>query len=192
MKTDVEQKIAELRKKIREYDYYYYVLAESKVSDYEYDQLLKELESLEKKHPEFITSDSPTQRVGSDLTKEFKPVKHKIPMLSLANSYNEEDLWEFDKRIKNLLDTTEDIEYVTELKIDGVSISLVYENNKLILAATRGDGTTGEEVTNNIKTIKSIPLSVITETPLTFEIRGEVFMEIEQFKKLNEIEKKKD
>ena len=185
MKTDVEQKIDELRKKIREYDYHYYVLAESKVSDFEYDQLLKELEALEQKYPEFITSDSPTQRVGSDLTKEFRPVKHKIPMLSLANSYNEEDLLEFDKRIKNLLNVTHDIEYVTELKIDGVSISLIYENNTFKNAATRGDGTTGEEVTNNIKTIRSIPLSVNEEPPLTFEVRGEVFMEIEQFNKLN-------
>ncbi len=185
MKTDVEQKIDELRKKIREYDYHYYVLAESKVSDFEYDQLLKELEALEQKYPEFITSDSPTQRVGSDLTKEFRPVKHKIPMLSLANSYNEEDLLEFDKRIKNLLNVTHDIEYVTELKIDGVSISLIYENNTFKNAATRGDGTTGEEVTNNIKTIRSIPLSVNAELSLTFEVRGEVFMEIEQFNKLN-------
>ena len=185
MKTDVELKIDELRKKIREYDYHYYVLAESKVSDFEYDQLLKELEALEQKYPEFITSDSPTQRVGSDLTKEFRPVKHKIPMLSLANSYNEKDLLEFDKRIKNLLNVTHDIEYVTELKIDGVSISLIYENNTIKNAATRGDGTTGEEVTNNIKTIRSIPLSVNAEPPLTFEVRGEVFMEIEQFNKLN-------
>ncbi len=185
MKTDVEQKIDELRKKIRDYDYHYYVLAESKVSDYEYDKLLKELEALEQKYPEFITSDSPTQRVGSDLTKEFKPVKHKIPMLSLANSYNEKDLLEFDKRIKNLLNVTHDIEYVTELKIDGVSISLIYENNTIKNAATRGDGTIGEEVTNNIKTIRSIPLSVNAEPPLTFEVRGEVFMEIEQFNKLN-------
>jgi DNA ligase (NAD+) len=185
MKTSVEQKINELRTKIREYDYYYYVLAESKTTDYEYDQLLKELEALEKENPELITPDSPTQRVGSDLTKEFLPVKHKVPMLSLANSYNEEDLWDFDKRIKNLLEITEDLEYITELKIDGVSISLIYEKNKLIRAATRGDGTTGEEVTNNIKTIRSIPLSVSAEPQLDFEVRGEVFMEIEQFNRLN-------
>jgi DNA ligase (NAD+) len=185
MKTSVEQKINELRTKIREYDYYYYVLAESKTTDYEYDQLLKELESLEKENPELITPDSPTQRVGSDLTKEFLPVKHKVPMLSLANSYNEEDLWDFDKRIKNLLEITEDLEYITELKIDGVSISLIYEKNKLIRAATRGDGTTGEEVTNNIKTIRSVPLSVSAEPQLDFEVRGEVFMEIEQFNRLN-------
>ncbi len=185
MKTNVDQKINELREKIREYDYYYYVLAESKVSDYEYDKLLKELESLEQKYPEYITPDSPTQRVGSDLTKEFLPVKHQIPMLSLANSYNSEDLLDFDKRIKNLLNITENIEYVTELKIDGVSISLLYEDSKLKRAATRGDGFTGEDVTNNIKTIRSIPLSVKTDTPISFEVRGEVFMEIEQFNKLN-------
>ncbi len=185
MNTNVEQKLNELKKKIREYDYHYYVLAESKIPDYEYDKLLKELELLEKEHPELITPDSPTQRVGSDLTKEFLPVEHKIPMLSLANSYNRNDLLDFDKRIKNLLNITENIEYVTELKIDGVSISLLYENSQLKRAATRGDGFTGEDVTNNIKTIRSIPLSVKTDSPLTFEVRGEVYMEIEQFKKLN-------
>jgi len=189
MNKNIEQKINELRKKIREFDYNYYVLAESKISDFEFDSLLKELEKLEQAFPQFITDDSPTQRVGSDLTKDFPSIKHKIPMLSLANSYSEDDLLDFDKRIKNMLDITNDVEYVCELKIDGVSISLVYEANKLVRAITRGDGTTGEDVTNNIKTIRSIPLNVSSETVkenLSFEVRGEVFMEVELFKNLNE------
>jgi len=188
MNKNVENKINDLRKKIKEYDYNYYVLANSKVSDFEYDTLLKELEALEQTYPQFITSDSPTQRVGSDLTKDFPSVKHSIPMLSLANSYNEDDLLDFDKRIKNLLDTNDEIEYVCELKIDGVSISLIYENNNFLRAITRGDGTAGEDVTNNIKTIRSIPLSVDSNKSKnsSFEVRGEVFMDKEKFNDLNE------
>ncbi|MEE9432224.1 MAG: NAD-dependent DNA ligase LigA [Melioribacteraceae bacterium] len=195
MKKNVECEINELREKIREYDYNYYVLAESKVSDFNYDKLLKELEILETSNPQLITNDSPTQRVGSDLTKNFPSVKHNTPMLSLANSYNEDDLLDFDKRIKNMLDTNDEIEYVCELKIDGVSISLVYENNKLTRAITRGDGTAGEDVTNNIKTIRSIPLSVDNkgdQEDLSFEVRGEVFMEVEKFRILNEEREKEE
>ncbi|MCP5060930.1 MAG: NAD-dependent DNA ligase LigA [Ignavibacteriae bacterium] len=189
MNKNVENTISDLRKKIKEYDYNYYVLANSRVSDFEYDTRLKELEALEQTYPQFITSDSPTQRVGSDLTKDFPSVKHSIPMLSLANSYNEDDLLDFDKRIKNLLDTNDDIEYVCELKIDGVSISLIYENNKFLRAITRGDGTAGEDVTNNIKTIRSIPLSVdfaLSKENSFFEVRGEVFMDKGKFNDLNE------
>ncbi len=187
MKDNAKNRIIELRKKIREYDYSYYVLAESKISDFEYDKLYKELEKLEQEYPEFITPESPTQRVGSDLTKEFNSVEHKTPMLSLANSYEESELIEFDKRIKNLLKLEEDIEYITELKIDGVSISILYENGKLKRAATRGDGTTGEEVTTNIKTIKSLPLEIFSTEiiPSSFEVRGEVFMEVEEFVRFN-------
>lgn len=189
MNKNVENTINDLRKKINEYDYNYYVIAKSSVSDLEYDTILKELEALEKTYPQFITSDSPTQRVGSDLTKDFPSVKHSLPMLSLANSYNEDDLFDFDKRIKNLLDSNDEIEYVCELKIDGVSISLIYENNKFIRAITRGDGTAGEDVTNNIKTIRSIPLSVdsaLSKKNSSFEVRGEVFMDKEKFNDLNE------
>ncbi len=187
----VEKRIKELRELIRKYDYHYYVLSESLVSDYEYDQLYKELEKLERENPHLITPDSPTQRVGSDLTKEFPPVKHKVPMLSLSNTYNEEELFDFDRRVKENLPAGSKVEYVTELKIDGVSISIIYRDGLFYKAATRGDGFTGEEVTNNVKTIKSVPLKVnerkLNELGLTdFEVRGEIFMELEAFKKLNE------
>lgn len=170
------------------HDYNYYVLAENEISDYDYDMLYKELQKLEDENPSFITPDSPTQRVGADLTKRFNEVQHSTPMLSLSNSYNEQDLIDFDKRIKNLLKSEDDIEYVTELKIDGVSISIHYENGIFRTAATRGDGFVGEEVTNNVRTIKSLPLTVldsVEKVPSAFEIRGEVFMEIEEFNKYN-------
>ncbi|MCB9248984.1 MAG: NAD-dependent DNA ligase LigA [Ignavibacteriales bacterium] len=195
MNANVENKIEQLRNKIREYDYNYYVLAESKISDFEYDKIYKELQKLEEENPHLITPESPTQRVGSDLTKEFLTVTHKTPMLSLANSYDEQELLDFDKRIKNILDVTHDIEYVAELKIDGVSISITYENGKLKNAATRGDGFTGEEVTNNIKTIKSVPLRINSKhknLPSHLEVRGEVFMEIEEFKKFNKQREEED
>ncbi len=187
----VEKRIRELREKIRKYDYHYYVLSESLVSDYEYDQLYKELERLEKENPHLVTPDSPTQRVGSDLTKEFPPVKHRVPMLSLSNTYNEEELYDFDRRVKENLPGNAKVEYVTELKIDGVSVSIIYKNGIFFKAATRGDGFTGEEVTNNVKTIKSIPLKVDEEKLrrkgfTDFEVRGEIFMELDAFKKLNE------
>lgn len=190
MNNTVEKRIEELKEKIRDLDYNYYVLSESKVSDYEYDQLFKELKKLEEENPHLITNDSPTQRVGSDLTKDFLPVKHSTPMLSLANSYDESELFDFDKRIKNILKINSDIEYVTELKIDGLSISLVYEKGKFKQAATRGDGQTGEDVTNNVKTIKTVPLKVNSSKfpiPSKFEVRGEVFIEIKEFVKLNQM-----
>jgi len=194
MKDNVELKIEELRDKIREYDYYYFVLNESKISDYEYDHLFKKLQKLENENPNLITPESPTQRVGSDLTKDFQTVTHKIPMLSLANSYDKQELIDFDKRIKNLLKNEDEIEYVTELKIDGVSISITYENGKLKRAATRGDGVNGEEVTNNVKTVKSVPLQVVNKkknVPKVFEVRGEIFMETEDFKNFN-LQREKD
>jgi DNA ligase (NAD+) len=193
MSTSIEKKIKSLREKIREHDYNYYVLAEPIVSDRQYDHLYKELQELEQKHPELITSDSPTQRVGSDLTKEFKPVTHKIPMLSLSNTYNEEELFNFDRRVRDLL-RNQKVEYIVELKIDGASVSLNYVDGKLKTAATRGDGTAGEEITNNIKTIRSIPLLLnkLIPSPFklkNFEVRGEIFMNIKDFVKLN-IERK--
>ncbi len=189
--ASVEKRIRELREKIRKYDYHYYVLSESLISDYEYDQLYKELEKLERENPHLITPDSPTQRVGSDLTKEFPPVKHRVPMLSLSNTYNEGELYDFDRRVKENLPGGSKVEYVTELKIDGVSVSIIYRNGLFFKAATRGDGFTGEEVTNNVKTIKSIPLKIddqkLKEKGFNdFEVRGEIFMELEAFRKLNE------
>ena len=185
-----KEKIAKLIDEINSHNYKYYVLDEPSISDFEYDMLLKELEALEQQFPEFISPESPTQRVGKDLTKDFQQVKHRYPMLSLANTYNEEELYDFDRRVRELLGVDE-VEYVVELKIDGVSISLIYKNGKFVTAATRGDGETGEEVTNNIKTIKSIPLSIpknrLEKHNLnSFEVRGEVFMEIKEFETLNE------
>ena len=160
MSSTLEKKIEELRKEIREHDYKYYVLAEPSVSDEYYDKLVKELEKLENDNPHLITPDSPTQRVSKDLTKEFKPVAHKIPMLSLANTYDEQDLYDFDRRVKEALPPGEKVEYVVEYKIDGASVSLNYVNGLLNTAATRGDGTIGEEITNNVKTIRSVPLKI--------------------------------
>ncbi|MFA6025769.1 MAG: NAD-dependent DNA ligase LigA, partial [Ignavibacteriaceae bacterium] len=186
----VEELLQELREKIHLYDYHYYVLAEPLISDYEYDHLLKELEKLESENPQFFSSDSPTQRVGKDLTKEFKPVTHQFPMLSLANTYNESEVLDFDRRVKEILGEHEKVEYVLEYKIDGASVSINYVNGKLKTAATRGDGTTGEEITQNIKTIKSVPLKLkIYPHPKyslnNIEVRGEIYMDMEDFELLN-------
>ncbi len=186
----IEKRIEELRNQIIRHDYNYYVLAEPVISDEDYDKLVKELEKLENENPQLITPDSPTQRVGKDLTKEFKPVKHQIPMLSLANTYDEQDLLDFDRRVKESLPESEIVEYVVELKIDGASISINYVDGLLKTAATRGDGTLGEEVTNNIKTIRSVPLKIDLSKKKkydlkNFEVRGEVYMRLSDFDKLN-------
>lgn len=189
MKTDPLIRIKELRKLIKEHDHNYFVLAQPTISDYEYDQLFNELILLEKENPKYITPDSPTQRVGSDTSNEFKSIIHQYPMLSLSNTYSEDELIDFDRRVKEGLPTTETVEYVCELKIDGVSVSLRYYNGILQTAATRGDGSVGEDVTNNAKTIRSIPLSIKKISHHKFqdiEIRGEIYMEIEQFNRLNE------
>ncbi len=191
MNKNLQKRIEELRELIREHDYNYHVLAQPSITDYEYDQLLNELIQLEKDHPQLITPDSPTQRVGSDLTKEFKPVQHKIPMLSLSNTYSEEELFDFDRKVREGLPKEETPEYVCELKIDGLSVSLRYINGRFNVAATRGDGTIGEEVTNNVKTIRAVPLIIKKPSSIKmklteFEVRGEVFMEVEAFNRLND------
>ncbi|MBK7631553.1 MAG: NAD-dependent DNA ligase LigA [Ignavibacteriales bacterium] len=190
MDSLIGKRIEELRNEIIKHDYNYFVLAEPVISDENYDKLVKELGKLENENPHLITPDSPTQRVGKDLTKEFNPVKHKIPMLSLANTYDEQDLLDFDRRVKENLPDSEKVEYVVELKIDGASISINYIDGFLQTAATRGDGTVGEEVTNNIKTIRSIPLKIDLSKEKTynlknFEVRGEVYMRISDFANLN-------
>lgn len=190
MSVNIQKKIEELRNEIRKHDYNYYVLAEPTISDEHYDKLIKELEKLEKQYPNLITPDSPTQRVGKDLTKEFKPVKHKVPMLSLANTYDEQDLFDFDRRIKEALPEDEKVEYVVEYKIDGASVSLNYVDGYLKTAATRGDGTDGEEITANVKTIRSVPLRINLPAKSDFklsdfEVRGEIFMLIKDFEELN-------
>lgn len=190
MKKTLQQRIEELRKLITQYDYEYYVLAQPQISDYEYDKLLAELMQLESGNPNLITPDSPTQRVGSDLNNEFKTIVHQVPMLSLSNTYSEDELLDFDRRAREGLPSIEKVEYVCELKIDGVSVSLKYKNGLLDYAATRGDGTSGEDVTNNVKTIKSVPLSypkkIAGKLKLdNIEVRGEIYMEVEAFKKMN-------
>jgi len=190
MSSKIEKEIKSLRESIRSHDYNYHVLADPIISDIEYDRLLKQLEKLESAHPEFITKDSPTQRVGQDLTKEFKPVQHKVPMLSLANTYNEKELYDFDRRVKDALGNKEKVEYIVEFKIDGASVSLNYINGVLNTAATRGDGTVGEEITNNVRTMKSIPLRLHPNKSTRYklndiEVRGEIFMNIKDFEKLN-------
>lgn len=186
--ADIIEKVKYLREKITDADYRYYVLAEPDIDDYSYDMMLKELGDIEKKYPAMISDDSPTQRVSGNPTKIFRTVKHKAPMLSLSNSYNFNELIEFDNRIKNILSESSEknYEYICEFKFDGLAVSLVYENGKLKTAATRGDGSEGDDVTQNIKTIRSIPLSVRHKDLKNFEIRGEVFFRKEDFIKVNE------
>ncbi|BDQ03845.1 NAD-dependent DNA ligase LigA [Ignavibacterium sp.] len=190
MSESVEKKIQKLREEINKYDYHYYVLAQPLISDEEYDKLYKELEKLEAENPHLITPDSPTQRVGKDLTKEFKPVNHLVPMLSLANTYDEQDVYDFDRRVREGLPEGEKVEYVVEYKIDGASVSLRYIDGKLFTAATRGDGTVGEEITNNVKTIRAVPLKIKKPSGTNyklndFEARGEIYMNIADFEELN-------
>jgi DNA ligase (NAD+) len=178
------KKILQLRKELEEHNYKYYVLAQPDISDYDFDMQLRELEKLEKEYPEFDDPNSPTKRVGSDISKEFEQVEHRYTMLSLSNAYSEEELKNFDTRIKKLVD--EDFEYVCELKFDGSSISLLYENGKLARAVTRGDGTKGDDVTNNVRTIRSVPLTLRgSGYPDSFEIRGEIVMSFSVFEELN-------
>ncbi len=198
MPADIKIKIESLRKKIREHDYKYYVFTEPSVSDEEYDKLVKELEKHEAEHPKLISPDSPTQRVGKDLTKDFKPVRHKVPMLSLANTYNEDELYDFDRKVKEALPENEKVDYIVELKIDGASVSLNYVDGILKTAATRGDGVVGEEITNNVRTMRTIPLKLNEIKSGIYklndiEVRGEIFMNIKDFVNLNkEREKRKE
>ncbi|NOX89794.1 MAG: NAD-dependent DNA ligase LigA, partial [Calditrichaeota bacterium] len=183
---DVKKRIQELRELIEKYDYEYYVLAQPSISDYEYDQLMKELEELEKAHPELITPDSPTQRVSGQPIKEFPTVRHRKPMLSLANTYSEEEFREFDQRVRSAL-KGEEVEYVAELKIDGVAISLHYVNGRFERGVTRGDGLQGDDITSNLRTIRSIPLRIRRHDPVPafFEVRGEIYMSKLAFQKVN-------
>ncbi len=187
-KEQARREIERLRKEINRHDYLYYVLAKPEISDYEYDMLMKRLEELERQYPEFITPDSPTQRVSGEPTKEFPVVRHRTPMLSLSNTYNEAEIREFDRRVRTLLAPGERYEYVCELKIDGVAMSLIYENGLLARGVTRGDGEQGDDVTNNIKTIRSLPLRLETDDPrlMNIEVRGEVFYPRAEFQRLNE------
>ncbi len=184
--NELEAKILidELSNQIEKHNYNYYTLSNPTISDIEFDALLQKLIELEKQFPHLQNAQSPTLKVGGTITKDFETVKHKYPMLSLGNTYNEEDLRDFDERIKKAIGN--EFEYVCELKFDGLAISLSYENGKLVRAVTRGDGTQGDDVTNNVKTIKSIPHQLKgNDYPASFEIRGEVFMHKKTFEKLN-------
>jgi len=179
------QRINTLREEIREHNYKYYVLDAPEIPDAEYDRLMLELQSLEKEFPQLVTEDSPTQRVGAEPLKEFAQVRHRVPMLSLGNAFSEEDVQDFHRRVTEYLDVN-DIEYMVEPKLDGLAISLRYENGVLVEAVTRGDGATGEDVTHNIRTIKSIPLHLRGKNiPDLLEVRGEVFMPKKGFDQLN-------
>ncbi len=187
MKTEeIKARIERLRQEIRYHDHKYYIEAAPEISDYEYDQLFHELEELERKYPEFVTPDSPTQRVSGVPLEEFPSVRHRIPMLSLDNSYSMDELIEFDTRVKRFL-KGERPQYMAELKIDGVSASLAYEDGILVLGATRGDGEIGDDITSNLKTIHSIPLRLDVEDPALkkIEVRGEVYIPINAFERLN-------
>jgi DNA ligase (NAD+) len=182
--NDIAKRVETLIKELNEHNYKYYVLAQPSISDFDFDQKLSELAALEKAYPALLDPDSPTQKVGGDITKQFKTVRHKWPMLSLSNTYNEGELNDFDARIRKVLG--DDFEYVCELKFDGLSISLTYERGVLTRGVTRGDGTQGDEVTANVRTIKSVPNKLRKNGfPEIFEIRGEVFMHRAAFEKLN-------
>jgi len=182
---DTKHRIADLRKTLEKHNHLYYVLSQPVISDYDYDMMLRELEKLEQEHPEFTDPNSPTQRVGSDVNVEFTQVAHKYPMLSLSNTYNEEELADFDERVRK--DLAGNCRYVCELKYDGASISLTYRNGELLRAVTRGDGVQGDDVTANVRTIRSIPLKLDgSDWPEEFEIRGEIMMTHAVFAKLNE------
>jgi DNA ligase (NAD+) len=183
---DAQKRITELTEKINYYNQKYYQEHISEISDYEFDMLLAELIRLENEFPQFRAEDTPTQRIGGTITKEFPTVKHTYPMLSLANTYTEAEVKDFDERVKRFLNTSEPIEYVCELKFDGVSISLIYENGIFKQAITRGDGVQGDDVTPNIKTIRTLPLKIKANVPNRFEVRGEIFISKEQFEKLNQ------
>lgn len=182
--SNAKARIAELVREIQKYDHHYYVLDEPLTSDADYDRRLRELQELEEKHPELRQPDSPTLRVGGKPLDKFSKIQHRVPMLSLANALNEEEFLEFDERVRKLVEGK--LEYFAELKFDGLSINLTYQDGQFVSAATRGDGEIGEDVTQNIRTIRSVPLKLNTkDAPALIEVRGEVVLPIQDFEKLN-------
>ena len=185
--SSVAERVTQLRDQIDRHNYYYYVLDDPQIPDSEYDRLLQELQQIESKHPELITTDSPTQRVGAEPLKQFASVEHSIPMLSLDNAFSEDDFAMFERRVKERLGTEHEIIYCAEPKLDGLAVSLRYENGLLVQAATRGDGSHGEDVTHNVRTIQSVPLRLFGEgLPHILEVRGEVFMPKAGFERFNQ------
>lgn len=189
MSEAIQARISFLEREIHRHNHLYYVLSNPEISDYEFDMLFKELEDLERENPQFVSINSPTKRVGGDITKKFPTVVHQFPMLSLSNSYSEGEILDWEQRVKKLVG--DEIEYVCELKYDGVAIGIRYENGQLVQAVTRGDGNQGEDVTTNVRTIRSIPLVVQGDFPASFEIRGEIFMPRHAFEQLN-LQRQKD
>ena len=183
-KEEARVRIAALSEELEQHNYNYYILAKPTISDYEFDMMLEELARLEREYPEYLLPTSPTQRVGGGITKEFQSVKHRYPMLSLSNSYSKKDIEDFITRIKKSVEG--EVEFCCELKFDGLSISLQYENGILVRAVTRGDGMQGDDVTTNVKTIRTVPLKLHGDFPPFFEMRGEIVMPFESFDRLNE------
>ncbi|MBM4213715.1 MAG: NAD-dependent DNA ligase LigA, partial [Gammaproteobacteria bacterium] len=179
------RRAAQLRRDIEYHNYRYYILDDPQIPDAEWDRLLQELRALEAAHPELVTADSPTQRVGAAPLDEFAEVRHRVPMLSLDNAFTDEDVHAFDRRVCERLGTSDEIEYSAEPKLDGLAISVTYENGVFVRAATRGDGASGEDVTANVRTIRSLPLHLLGKAPPLFEARGEVFMPVSGFERLN-------
>ncbi len=183
----IEQQLTELRTTLRHHEYLYHVMDAPEVPDAEYDRLLRELRELEAQHPDLITPDSPTQRVGAAPLSAFTQIRHEVPMLSLDNVFDEESFLAFNKRVQDRLKSTDALSYCCELKLDGLAVSILYENGVLIRAATRGDGTTGEDITSNVRTIRAVPLKLHGDNiPARLEVRGEVFLPQAGFEKINE------
>jgi len=187
---ELERRVADLRQQIEKANYEYYVLDSPTISDEQYDGMLKELTELETKHPELVTPESPTQRVGATPSERFRPVRHAAPMLSLANAFGEEELRAFDQRVRKALGR-EEIEYVCELKIDGLAVNLTYVDGKFVEGATRGDGVTGEDITANLRTIKAVPLSLRQTAGGRIDVRGEVYLPVKSFEATNEERKER-
>jgi len=188
LSSEILKRIEQLREEINYHNYLYYVLDQPVITDADYDALMRELKEIEDKYPETVTPDSPTQRIGAPPSEKFASVSHSIPMLSLDDAFSQEEVLEFDQRAKRLLQTDEEIEYTVEPKMDGLAVELVYENGMFVLGSTRGDGYTGEDVTANLRTIRSLPLRLIERhlsPPGRLEVRGEVFINKDAFKRLN-------
>ena len=184
----IKKRVEKLREEIEYHNHRYYVLDQPEISDAQYDRLMKELEKLEEQYPELRIPNSPTQRVGAPPLEEFEIVRHTIPMLSLANAFDEAEAKDFDKRVKKFLGTSGDVEYVTEPKLDGLAVELVYERGQFTVGSTRGDGVNGENITQNLRTIKTIPLQLMRKeipVPERLEVRGEVIMQLNKFRGLN-------
>src|SRR5216683_3240639 len=189
--SKIQKEIDRLRDEIRHHEYRYYVLDDPEITDAQFDRLMNELKKLEAEHSELVIPDSPTQRVGGKPREGFVKVAHSAPMLSLDNTYNEEELRAWERRVHELSGRT-DVDYVCELKLDGMSLALIYEEGRLVRGITRGDGSIGEDVTLNVRTVRSVPLSIPREKlqkagiPPDFEVRGELLMPLAAFKKMNE------